>query len=598
MKKLFALLLIAVFSVTLAACEVDQPAVGLLPELQDAADGLTLAAAEVTTDIVLPSVVDGVAVVWHSSHPDIINSNGQVFRPSYTRGDVQVTLTAFLLLDGQITSKSFTVNVPKLPESDLEKIAQAVDSLGALLEDDLYNENVPLPTQLHGVTVEWSSTNDTYFSETGHVLRPHFDDGDAHVILTAELSVGAQYRIFKKTLTVEAMPFKQYGLMVGNEGAPLTFNISVENGHELYIPYGNVNQDEMVVQSPYPYVYTPAFDGDATPQFVNNLGVVVGQDWGVAYVVQEGLITEIYDGIGKKLFNAENPEGGSLPEPTYAENITIPEDGFVIIFHNSGAAMGNTLNGREFARNVVGVNAATLGKPMHLHGLELDDIGVKFLGGVFWRGFVEITVPFTYINVAPYRMLNFDDEVWTTNLDFIFSLTLTSDEEAPAADGSNVTGAYPLLFNAAWFDTYSAFTAVDTRQGWIIASVMRPEAEATQMITWMQEEREIILSNEYEVTRVFDGISPALRQKGMANQTMVAAESGHNMYFERDGFLAYWSNNGVGYGDDIHNRRIGADYFLAPENWVWKPTGTSVLHPAGYIKIDSPDVVGDMEFVD
>jgi hypothetical protein len=585
MKKLFTMFLLALLAFTFVACEVeDQLPVGLLPELQDAADSLTLSATEVTEDFTLPTVAQGAVVVWHSSHPNIINSNGEVHRPSFTQGDVTVTLTAFVMKDGQVTSKNFNVNVPALPESDVEKISLALDSLGNLLDGDVFESSVNLPTQLHGVTIEWQSNDETNFDATGRVLRPHFDSGDKQVILTAELSVGIQYQIYKKTLTVPAMPYKQYGLMVGNEGAPLTFNIQVENDHELYIPYGNVNKEAMMVTSPYPYVYTPAFGQETVPHFINTLGDTAVQDWGVAYVIVNGFIEEIYDGIGKKWFNAESPEGEALPREQYANEIPIPEDGFVIIFHNSGAAMGNTLNGREFARQVVGVNTATLGKPMNLIGLGLDDVGVEFLGGVFWRGFVEITVPFKFIN--PF-LFEFDYS----------QLTITSDELAPEANGANVTGAYPLLFDASYFDTYNT-DHVNTGQGWTIASVIRPESEATQMITYMQEEREIILSNPYEVFRIFDGISPALRQKGQANQTFNAAESGHNMFFERDAFLVYWSNNGVNYGDDVYNRRIGADFFLAADNWVWKPVGTEALHLTGFIRVDSVDVLAEMDFAD
>lgn len=60
-------------------------------------------------DIVLPQEVNGIPIVWTSSHPNIIDSIGRVTRPP--NGDVLVTLTATVTLDGVRGERTFQVLV-------------------------------------------------------------------------------------------------------------------------------------------------------------------------------------------------------------------------------------------------------------------------------------------------------------------------------------------------------------------------------------------------------------------------------------------------------------------------------------------------------
>ncbi len=642
MKKLFSLLLIAVLGVSLAACaddaidylpvdeyqqqigdiqdqlddllprdEYNQYEPSLLEELQTAADNLTLPASIVTDRLTLPTVPD-ITIICQSSHPEYINTNGMVTQPSFTTGDVQVQLTAFLLKDGQVTTKKFNLLVPALPESDLEKVESAVGEVADILEADIINESINLPSMINGANVEWVSSNPTNLSVTGKVLRPHFDQANATVVLTAYVSAGKYLQMYKKTVTVEKMAYKQYGMLAtgpfqlananATVGAPLTFKLSTQDGHEIYIPMSNVNRDNILISSPYPMVYTPTFGGDKVPTAVNNLGVVSASGWGVAYTVIDGVIDTIWDGIGNKMFNAENPAGVTFPSGTnYLTDIAIPENGYVVVFHNSAASIGNTLNGREFARNVVGVNTATLGKTLTMSGLALDDTGIQLTGGVFWRGFVDVTIPFANINPEPWKMwVDYATTGMTTsNFAFFQSLTKTSDELAPAADGSNVTGATPLIFTSAYFDAFGG-TVINTGQGYTLAAVMRPEAELTQIIQIQEEDKELILQNEYELYRVYDGIGGAIKTKNAAQSPLAGGDSGKNMQVGRDQFIAFWANNGVDYASDTHNRRIAADYFYAIDNWVWGVQGISEedMLAAGYRKFLFVDIFEDFEFVE
>jgi hypothetical protein len=71
------------------------------------------------------------------------------------------------------------------------------------------------------------------------------------------------------------------------------------------------------------------------------------------------------------------------------------------------------------------------------------------------------------------------------------------------------------------------------------------------------------------------------------------------MQINRDGFIAFWANNGVSYAQDTHNRRIAADYFYAIDNWIWLTGEVSLAQmlPNGYIKIDAAVVFEDIEIV-
>lgn len=641
MKKIFALLFIFSLMFTLAACagetiegpQGQQGQQGIqgpqgpqgdalsLQVPRDAANAFVFTTTEAVANITLPTTFTfqskSVSLVWQSSHPEVINTNGVVNQPSFSTGEVNVSLTALFIFEGAVASKTFTVKVPALPESNVERVAGAIQAIGLLLEEDTQNESVDLPTLANGANIEWLTSNANTLSVTGKVTRPHFDQTDQEVVLTAYISAGAQFQIYRRVVTVEKMAFKQYGLLSSgpfnlnnvnsNEAAPLTFKLVTKDNHELHIPYSNVNAEFIQNGSPYPHVYLPTFSGDKVPAVKDRNGDVVGSGFGVAHVIVDGVVETIYDGISGRIYNADYEGGfipltppGVTPAVNYLSNIPIPDNGFVVVFLNSAASIGNTLNGREFGRSILGVSVDALGQTVTMVGLELDSVGVSMRGGIWWRGFVDLTVPFRFINPAPFVMFNDHKETpfTTSNFAFFQSLSITSDNLAPAADGSNVTGAYPLLFNAAYLDTYNV-TVINTGQGFTIASEIRPELESLQVIQVGGNDVNAVLTNDFEVFRVFDGIGASIKIKGAAQTTLAGADSGKAMQLNRDGFIAFWANNGVSYAQDSHNRRIAADYFYAIDNWIWftGPVSASEMLVNGYIKIDAGDVFADIEII-
>lgn len=73
----------------------------------------------VTNDLTLPSNYLNVQIEWHSSHPDVIGTDGKVNRPSFEETDQLVTLTAIMSIDNSTDTKDFKINVKKEMGNDV-----------------------------------------------------------------------------------------------------------------------------------------------------------------------------------------------------------------------------------------------------------------------------------------------------------------------------------------------------------------------------------------------------------------------------------------------------------------------------------------------
>lgn len=69
---------------------------------------------EVTADIDLPDLVNGVNISWESDNEDVIASNGGVRRPRSDQGDATVTLTATIFINEAADTKEFILTVKAL----------------------------------------------------------------------------------------------------------------------------------------------------------------------------------------------------------------------------------------------------------------------------------------------------------------------------------------------------------------------------------------------------------------------------------------------------------------------------------------------------
>jgi len=121
MKKFFALALVLIGVLTLAACngaddvDADQ-------EMVDEAVGSLLVGGldRVTSNINLPaSGRNNTTITWESSHPNVISSTGQVTRPEEGEANIVVTLTATVSLNDASATREFEAFVVALEPSNV-----------------------------------------------------------------------------------------------------------------------------------------------------------------------------------------------------------------------------------------------------------------------------------------------------------------------------------------------------------------------------------------------------------------------------------------------------------------------------------------------
>ncbi|WP_317973082.1 immunoglobulin-like domain-containing protein, partial [Paenibacillus sp. CCS19] len=83
-------------------------------------------ASDVKQNLTLSTAgLDGTSITWSSDKSSIVAANGTVTRPSYTAGDALVTLTATIKKGSVEETKTFTLTVTKLAQTDAEAVAAA-----------------------------------------------------------------------------------------------------------------------------------------------------------------------------------------------------------------------------------------------------------------------------------------------------------------------------------------------------------------------------------------------------------------------------------------------------------------------------------------
>jgi hypothetical protein len=169
-------------------------------------------AASVTQNVVLDkSGASGTTVAWSSDSAAVDAASGEVVRPSYTQGDVTVTLTATINKGLVTDTKTFTLKVVKLAQTDAEAVAEAKDAVAVGYTGSESAASVKQDVTLSklgtsGTTVAWSSNATAVDAASGAVIRPSFEQGDAAVTLTATISRGTATDTKTFTLTVKALP--------------------------------------------------------------------------------------------------------------------------------------------------------------------------------------------------------------------------------------------------------------------------------------------------------------------------------------------------------------------------------------------------------
>ncbi|PKL21289.1 MAG: hypothetical protein CVV48_08770 [Spirochaetae bacterium HGW-Spirochaetae-4] len=182
--------------------------------------------ANVTENVILPVTgLNGTHITWNSSDESLVNCSGLVTRPAHSAGDAAVQLTATVTRGTVAETKSFTLTVAKLPQTDAEAVAADKELLevgfAGLDNADNVTQNVNLPSSgTNGTTITWSSGAVETISTSGVVNRPDYTgESDVTVVLTATISRGGISETKTFSLTVKIILQEQTVTFVSNGGS-------------------------------------------------------------------------------------------------------------------------------------------------------------------------------------------------------------------------------------------------------------------------------------------------------------------------------------------------------------------------------------------
>jgi hypothetical protein len=188
-KALLSILVAFLMTFTLIACDdsnqfkIDEAleAVSIVFESGDSA-------TSVTRNLNLPTAIGDVTIVWSSSNPSVISSDGVVNRQF---NDVNVVLTATATLGEVSATRTFALTVIA---HDVEAALEAIVLAGANVSYDETTTrytvvgDVTLPATVNGIPITWESAAPAVFSNDGVVVRPEYGQPDAVFVLAASIN--------------------------------------------------------------------------------------------------------------------------------------------------------------------------------------------------------------------------------------------------------------------------------------------------------------------------------------------------------------------------------------------------------------------------
>jgi hypothetical protein len=147
-------------------------------------------------NITLPSVgPNGTTITWVTSDATTITNQGVISRPANGQPNTTAILTATITKGVATDTDIFNITVLSYTDEDnvdgdLANITWDNIRSANLLESSVVS-NLTLPiVGVSGSTIMWSSTNTTYISATGVVIRPSYSNGDGIISLTAAVTKG------------------------------------------------------------------------------------------------------------------------------------------------------------------------------------------------------------------------------------------------------------------------------------------------------------------------------------------------------------------------------------------------------------------------
>ncbi|MEI6389213.1 MAG: InlB B-repeat-containing protein, partial [Spirochaetota bacterium] len=166
----------------------------LLPPLSD----VDFSISRITAALGLAgATINGATVVWESSNPSVIASDGTIVRPPAGSDPIKVSVKAKVKWGTVTKEKVFEVTVAPMPAALADQVAEDRDAIQALpagsTADTLVEGNLKLPTVgACGSTIAWVSSDTSLIANDGSVTRAAFGSADGTVTLTATITKDGQ----------------------------------------------------------------------------------------------------------------------------------------------------------------------------------------------------------------------------------------------------------------------------------------------------------------------------------------------------------------------------------------------------------------------
>ncbi|MGJ8691393.1 MAG: LamG-like jellyroll fold domain-containing protein [Thalassotalea sp.] len=235
---------------------------------------------------------DGAVITWQSSNEYYIKADGSVFIPTPDRGDQQVTLDAIVSLNGETTTKSFSVTLKARPEFR--------NAVAHYAFDDTLTDSFGTHTDVSGITAIGGNTVDAVFVE-GQKGKALNLDGSYGALLPNDILNSYQYTVSFWLNQQESHAFR-----------PALFSARSPDRWQSFLPTSW--SGSLMMWSHW------LEDDGSHPWFDGATSVVYPvTEWHhVAYSVNEGLVKIYYDGElagsanGLEDMHSDKPDGSVI----------------------------------------------------------------------------------------------------------------------------------------------------------------------------------------------------------------------------------------------------------------------------------------------
>lgn len=147
--------------------------------------------SQLTHDITLPTTFQGgITIKWTTSNAAVITTKGKITRPAVGSPKATATLTATMTTErGVRRQRTFEVGVlPLFTDDEATQFAASQLTLNGTLHN-LYTDLTLPTTAAEGCAVAWTSSDESYLTPTGHIVR-YGQDEMKHIVLTAHIQRG------------------------------------------------------------------------------------------------------------------------------------------------------------------------------------------------------------------------------------------------------------------------------------------------------------------------------------------------------------------------------------------------------------------------